>query len=139
MEKKNSLDNNSIVSKIKELVLILTFTLISAAVAIFLSDIFFFPIAYYSINNVNIFNICFKYACILFIITTCSLLLFFKVRSLRMDGNSTSAILAYIFLRPVQYFGFIFLSLILIGALVFILYIIFSNNYYLVYRLSGGA
>ena len=138
-EKRNSLDNNSIISKIKELILILIFTLISASVSILLSDIFFFPITYYSINNIDIFNICFKYACLLFIIITCSLLFFFKIRSLHRDGNSTGAIIKYIFLRPIQYFGFIFLSLILIGAFIIILYIIFSNNYYLIYRLSGSA
>jgi len=138
-EKRNSLDNNSIVNKIKELILILIFTLISAAVAILLADIFFFPLTYYSVNNINIFNIAFKYAFIFFIIVICSLLLLFKVRSLYRDGNSTSAIIAYILLRPVQYLGFIFLSLILIGGLITILYIIFSNNYYLIYRLSGSA
>ena len=138
-EKKNSLDNNSIMSKIKELISILLFTLISASVAILLSDIFIFPITYYSVNNVDVFNIAFRYTCVAFIIITCSLLLFLKVRSLRRDGNSTRAILKYIFLRPIQYFGFIFLSLILIGVLIVILYIIFSNNYYFIYRLSGGA
>ena len=138
-EKRNSLDNNSIVGKIKELILILIFTLISAAVAILLSDIFIFPITYYSISNVDIFNIAFKYVCIIFILTVGCLLLFFKVRSLYRDGNSTSDILAHIVLRPIQYLGFIFLSLILIGALIILLYVIFSNNYYLIYRLSGGA
>jgi hypothetical protein len=42
-------------------------------------------------------------------------------------------------LRPVQYLGFIFLSLILIGALIFILYMIFNYNYYLIYKLSGSV
>jgi len=139
IEKRNNSENNSIFSKIKELILILIFTLISAAVAILLSDILIFPVSYYSINNINIFNIWFKYTCILFIVVTCSLFIFFKVRSLRRDGNSTGAILKYICLRPIQYLGFIFLSLMLIGALIVILYIIFSNNYYFIYRLSGGA
>ena len=139
IEKRNNSENNSIFSKIKELILILIFTLISAAVAILLSDILIFPVSYYSINNINIFNIWFKYTCILFIVVTCSLFIFFKVRSLRRDGNSTGAILKYICLRPIQYLGFIFLSLILIGTLIVILYIIFSNNYYFIYRLSGGA
>ena len=138
-EKRNSLDNNSITAKIKELILILIFTLISAAVAILLADIFFFPLTYYSVNNINIFNIAFKYACIFFVILTFSLLLFFKARSLHRDGNSTRAIIKYIFLRPVQYLGFIFLSLILIAVLIFILYIIFNYNYYLIYKLSGSV
>ena len=138
-EKRNNLDNNSIVDKIKELILILIFTLISAAVAILLSDIIFFPITYYAVNNINIFNIAFIYVFIFFIITICSLLVFFKIRSLHRDGNSTGAIIKYIFLRPVQYLGFIFLSLILIGALIFILYMIFNYNYYLIYKLSGSV
>jgi len=138
-EKRNSLDNNSIASKLKELILILVFTLISAAVAILLSNLVIFPITYYSINNVNVFNIYFKYSFILFIIITCSLLLLFKVRSLHKDGNSAGAILAYIFLRPVKFFGFFLLSSVLVWALFFILYTIFSNNYYLIYKLSGGV
>jgi len=137
-EKRNSLENKPIVSKIKEFILILIFTLISAIVAILLSDILIFPITRYAVNNINIFNIAFQYACILFIITVCLLLLFFKVRSLHKDGNSTGAIIKYIFLRPIKYIGLVFLSFILTGALIVILYIIFSNNYYLIYRLSGG-
>jgi|GEM_PF-422868 len=121
------------------LISILVFTLIAAAVAILLSDILIFPITYYSVNNIYIFNIVFKYACIFFIITACLLLLFFRVRSLHREGSSTGAIIKYIFLRPIKYFGLIFLSLILTGTLVLVLYIIFSNNYYLIYRLSGGV
>jgi len=138
-EKRNNLDDNSIITKIKELGLILIFTLIAAAVAALLSDLIFFPITYYSVSNIDVFNIVFKYACLFFIITICSLLLFLKVRSLHRDGNSTGAIIKYIFLRPIQYLGFILLSLILIAALIAILYIIFSKNYYLLYKISGSA
>ena len=137
-ENKNRLDSNSIVSKLKELILILVFTLIAAAVAIILSDILVFPLTCYSINNIDIFNIAFKYAFISFITVTFLLLLFFKVRSLYKDGNSIRDIIKYIILRPVQYLGFILLSLIIVIALIAILYIIFSNNYYLLYKLSGG-
>jgi len=130
--------DNIFLNKIKELGLILIFTLISAAVAILLSDIVIFPITYYSINNINIFNIVFKYVFSFFILSAFFLLLSFKVRSLYKDGNSTDAVIKYILIRPIQYLGFIFLSLILISGLIIVLYIIFSNNYYLIYRLSGG-
>ncbi|MCL1833020.1 MAG: hypothetical protein FWG49_00805 [Leptospirales bacterium] len=137
-ENKNRLDSNSIVSKLKELILILVFTLIAAAVAIILSDILVFPLTYYSISNIDIFNIAFKYAFISFITATFLLILFFKVRSLYKDENSIRDIIKYIILKPVQYLGFILLSLIIVIALIAILYIIFSNNYYLLYKLSGG-
>ena len=137
-EKRNRLDSNSIVSKLKELILILIFTLIAVVVAIILSDIFVFPLTCYSINNIDIFNIAFKYAFISFVTAAFLLLLFLKVRSLYKDGNSANAIMKYTILRPVQYLGFILLSLIIVIGLIAILYMIFSNNYYLLYKISGG-
>jgi hypothetical protein len=137
-EKRNSLDNNSVVGKIKEIILILIFTFISAAVGILLSDIFILPLTYFSISNINTFNLFFKYAFIFFIITACVLWIFSKIRSFRKDGHSTIAIIKYIILKPIQYFGLIILSIFLLTGIIYILYIFFSKNYYLIYKLSGG-
>lgn len=63
---KSRLESGTIKAKMKELLSISFFTIIAAALALFLADLIFFPIAYYSVRNVDIFNILFKYTGIFF-------------------------------------------------------------------------
>jgi hypothetical protein len=136
---KNSLESGSIKDKMKELLSISGFTLLAAFMALFLADLVFFPLAYYSVRNVDIFNILFKYTAVIFTVSVFIILLVLKIRTLHKNGNSLSSIIKYVFLRPFQYTGFLIFVLILLSLLVAIIYHLFSSNYYHLHRLAGGA
>jgi len=136
---KNHLESGTIKNKMKELLSISFFTLIAAFLAVFLADLIFFPLAYYSVRHVDIFNIIFKYTAIIFLSIVLITLLFLKVRTLHRNGNSIKSIIIYVFRRPVQYTGFIIFILILISILIMIIYFLFSSNYYHLHRIAGGA
>ncbi len=136
---KNSLESGSIKDKMKELLSISGFTLLAAFLALFLGDLFFFPLAYYSVRNVDIFNILFRYTAIIFTVSVFIILLFIKIRALHKNGDSLKTIIKYVFLRPFQYAGFLIFVFILLSLLTTVIYLLFSSNYYHLFRLAGGA
>lgn len=136
---KNGLESESIKGKMKEILSISFFTLIAAFMALLLADLIFFPLAYFSVRNVDIFNFLFKYTAVFFIAAALLTLLFIKVRSLRRDGKNLRSIIIYIFVRPFQYFIFFIFVLLLIALLIAVIYFIFSSNYYHLHRIAGGA
>jgi len=138
-DEKNRFESGTIKGKMKELLSISVFTLIAVFLALFLADLIFFPLAYYTVRNVDIFNILFKYTGISAVVLLMSSLLFLKVRSLYRDGKSTGSIIRYVFLRPLQYTGFFIFVLILTGLIIMVIYLLFSSNYYHLHRIAGGA
>ena len=138
-DNKNRFENGTLKGRMKELLSISFFTLVAVFLSIFLADIIIFPLTYYSIRNVDIFNILFKYTGIAVISFVLIFLLFNKVKTLYRDGNSFKSILIYVFLRPFQYTGFFLFTLILIAAIILVIYFIFSSNYYHLHRIAGGA
>jgi protein-S-isoprenylcysteine O-methyltransferase Ste14 len=136
---KNSLESGSIKDKMKELLSISGFTLLAAFLALFLADLVFFPLAYYSVRNVDIFNLLFKYITVISLIALFAALLFLKVKTLYKNGSTLKSILTYVFLRPFQYIGFLVFILILMATLTAIIYLLFSSNYYHLHRMAGGA
>jgi hypothetical protein len=136
---KSRFESGSIKGKMREILSISLFTLIAMLMAVVLADLIFFPLAYYSVRNVDIFNIVFKYTGILFISVLMITLLFLKVRKLHRDGKSIKSIMVYVLMRPVQYLGFSTFVLLLITLLIAIIYFIFSSNYYHLHRIAGGA
>ncbi|PKL16185.1 MAG: hypothetical protein CVV49_17535 [Spirochaetae bacterium HGW-Spirochaetae-5] len=136
---KNSLESGSIKDKMKELLSISGFTLLAAFMALILADLVFFPLAYYSVRNVDIFNILFRYTAVIFTVSVLIILLVLKIRTLHKNGNTLKSIIRYVFLRPFQYAGFLIFVLILLSLLITVIYLLFSSNYYHLHRLAGGA
>lgn len=138
-DEKSRLDSRSLKEKMKELLSISGFTLLAAFLALVLADLIFFPLAYYSVRNVDIFNTMFRYTGIAFTAAVLIILLFLKVKTLYKNGNTLKSIIVYVFLRPFQYIGFLIFILFLLALLITIIYLLFSSNYYHLHRLAGGA
>ena len=96
-EDKNRFETGTLKGRMKEILSISFFALIAVFVSILLSDIIFFPIAYYSVRNVDIFNILFKYTGLSVISILMITLLYFKVRSLNRDGYTAGSIIIYVY------------------------------------------
>lgn len=136
---KSRLESGTIKSKMKELISISLFTLIAVFLSLFLADLIFFPLAYYSVRNVDIFNILFKYSSMFLISLIMITLLFLKIRSLHRDGKTVKSIIIYVFLRPFQYMGFFVFTLFMVALIIMVIYFLFSSNYYHLHRIAGGA
>lgn len=136
---KSRLESGTIKSKMKELISISLFTLIAVFLSLLLADLIFFPLAYYSVRNVDIFNILFKYSSMFLISLIMTTLLFLKIRFLHRDGKTVKSIIIYVFLRPFQYMGFFVFTLFMVALIIMVIYFLFSSNYYHLHRIAGGA
>ena len=126
-------------SKIKEIAAISFFTLLAAIASIFLADIIVYPLTGFAVKNVDIYNLIFEN--LLFILIIAFLIYSFikKYKTLSEDGMNLKTILLYFTRRPLHYGG-LFLSFIMISIiLIAVLYILFSLNYYYLYKISGGV
>jgi len=112
-DEKNRFESGTLKSRMKELLSITLFTIIAVLLALVLADLIFFPLTYYSVRNVDYFNILFRYAGIFCISAFMLILLFLKVRSLYRDGDTViyKFIVAYmvlfsadLILSPIAYF-----------------------------------
>lgn len=122
----------------KEVVTISLFSLAAVILSLLLSDLLFFPLSYYAMRNVDIFNILFRYITVLSIIIVLVAILYFKIRSRYRDGYTATAIIRYVILRPFQYAGFVIFTLGLVALIIAIIYMLFNINYYQLHRISGG-
>ena len=110
-DEKSRLDSRSLKEKMKELLSISGFTLLAAFLALVLADLIFFPLAYYSVRNVDIFNTMFRYTGIVFIATVLVILLFIKVKTLYKNGNTLKSIIFYVFLNNIiKYYVNVFIK-----------------------------
>lgn len=106
---KNSMEKLKIKSIMKELLTISLFGLATALLAVFLSDIIIFPMTYFAVKNVDIFNLMFKYSLLFLIMFSLSIATFIKARSLYRDGKTSSAIIYSMLIRIIPAFFIIFI------------------------------
>ena len=133
------LESRSIKSKMKEVTAIALFTLAAALASVILADTVFFPLTRFAVKNVDIFNLIFRNLLLLVILVFLVYKIVSNYRRLSEDGMRLTAILFYFIKRPLHYSG-LFLSFLLISIiLVTLLYLLFSLNYYYLYKISGGV
>jgi len=133
------LESRSIKSKMKEVTAIALFTLAAALASVILADTVFFPLTRFAVKNVDIFNLIFRNLLLLVILVFLVYKIVSNYRRLSEDGMRLTAILFYFIKRPLHYSG-LFLSFLIISIiLVTLLYLLFSLNYYYLYKISGGV
>jgi hypothetical protein len=125
---KNRLENLKIKTLMKEHLTITLFGLAMSLIAVFLSDIIIFPITYFAVRNVDIFNVIFKYSLLLLIVFSLSAAVFLKGRAMYRDEKSSSAIIYSILIRLIPAFIIIFMLIKISG----IIYISFRLFFFLI-------
>ena len=105
----NSPEKSKIKAIMKEHLTISLFGLATALLAVFLSDIIIFPMTYFAVKNVDIFNLIFKYSLLFLIIFSLSIATFIKARSMHRDGKTSALIIYGILIRIIPAFGIIFI------------------------------
>jgi hypothetical protein len=137
MQNGNPFEKNRIRDRMRERLILSAFIVLSALASVILMDLIVYPIALLSMRRRELFNAAVGYS---FWIVVLSLLLCSLARGvcrLRRDGFGTGQILARIGRRSL---GILVsaLALLATGAVVIgVIYFIMSNNYYLLYKLTG--
>jgi len=103
------MENLKIKTILKDHLIITLFGLATAVLAVFLSDIIIFPMTYFAVRNVDIFNIIFKYSLLFLIIFSLSTATFLKARSMHRDDKSSPEIIYSLLVRLIPAFIIIFL------------------------------
>lgn len=135
---QNTLESRTLKNKIREIIAISIFTGAAAVAAIILADLIVFPLTHFAVVNVDIFNLLFKNLLLIILLTLLGFSLVGRYRKLSDEGLNLEYIILYFLKRPFHY-GALFISFILISSImVTILYILFSMNYYYLYKISGG-
>jgi len=136
---QNTLESRTVRSKVKEIAAISLFTIIAAIASILLADLIVFPLTHFAVKRVDIFNLVFKNLLLLIVFIILCFSFIKKYRTLSDEGLTSKYIVLYFLKRPVHY-GSLSLSFILISALMItVLYLLFSLNYYYLYKISGGV
>lgn len=135
----NNLESRTIRSKVREITAISLFTIVAAASSILLADLIVFPLTHFAVNNVNIFNLIFKNLLLVLIIIILIYTLIKKYNKLAEEGLLTGPIILYFLKRPFHYIGLLFSFLFISIIMISVLYILFSLNYYYLYKISGGV
>ncbi len=135
---QNTLVSRSVKSKVKEITAISLFTILAAIASILLADLIVFPLTHFAVRRVDIFNFIFKNLLLIIILIILCYSFIKKYRKLKDEGLNARYIILYFLKRPAHYgsliFSFIFISLLMIT----ILYLLFSLNYYYLYKIYGG-
>jgi len=136
---QSTLESSTVKSKIKEIAAISMFTIIAAVASILLADLIVFPLTHFAVKRVDIFNLVFENLLLLVFLIFLCLSFIKKFRKLSEEGLNARYKILYFLKRPVHYFSLVFSFIIISALMITILYLLFSLNYYYLYKISGGV
>lgn len=135
---ENKFERKSLGNRIKEISSLSVFTIIVALAGIALMDIIVYPLVSFAVQDVNTFNIIFENLFFLFILSFLIYSLVRKIRKLTREEAPRGQVLMYLLRRPFHYITLTLFILVVSSAVIFIIYTLFSQNYYYLYKISNG-
>lgn len=135
---ENKFERKSLSDRIKEISSLSIFTIIVALAGVALMDVIVYPLVSFAVKDVNTFNIIFENLFFLFILSFLIYTLVRKIRKLTREEAGRGQVLMYLLRRPFHYITLTLFILVLSSAVIFILYTLFSQNYYYLYKISNG-
>ena len=138
MNTNDRFESSTVTEKLKNLGTLAFFSIIALFVSLIVMNSIAYPISVFAIKNTPLFNQLIIYgltaAAILFILIK----IIRRTLSLKKSGFSAVRILFYFIKRPFYYaalsFGFLIISLLIIGVIYFIL----NYNYYFIHKITSG-
>ncbi len=113
------------------------FILASAFISAVLMDVIVYPIALLSLKDKPLFNIIVAWSIRLGLAAALVYLFARRIHSLRKDGHAHVEIAQYMILRPLKAAGTLLSLLFVSTAVIAFIYVLFSYNYYFMYKLSN--
>ena len=137
MQGRTLFEKNRVVDRLKAVMTLCLFILASALASAILMDAVVSPIALLAVDDKPLFNIIVVWGIRLGIAGTLVYLFVRRIYALRRDGLSSSRIALHMFVRPLQASGLLLSLLVVSTAVIVVIYVLFSYNYYFIYKLSN--
>lgn len=138
MNTNDRFESSTAAEKLRNLGTLAVFSIIALFVSLIVMNSIAYPISVFAMNNTPLFNQLIIYG------VTAAAVLFILIKtirrtlSLKKSGLSAVQILFYFIKRPFYYtalsFGFLIISLLIIGVIYFIL----TYNYYFIHTITNG-
>ena len=137
MQGRTLFEKSRVVDRLKAAMTLCLFILASALASVLLMDAVVSPIALLAVNDKPLFNIIVVWGIRLGIAGALVYLFARRIFALRRDGLSGSRIALHMLVRPLQASGLVLSLLVVSTAVIAVIYILFSYNYYFIYKLSN--
>lgn len=138
MNRTDGYERSTLSSKARELATLTIFIVAIALVSIILIDPIVYPISLFAVENKKTFNYIIKDISLVVILLFFALLMIRKIFYLKKHGLGNREIIKYLIKRPALKISAFFMTLFFSAAVILIIYILFSANYRLIYRLTGN-
>jgi len=130
-------EKNRIVDRLKSVMILCAFIAASALASAFLMDLIVAPIALLAVGNRELFNIIVAWAVRLGLTGALIYLFVRRIRAMRQDGHSGGSVALYMCARPLRAAGLVLSLMAVSTALIALIYLLFSYNYYFIYKISN--
>jgi hypothetical protein len=124
--------------RFKDIFTLAAFTLAVAVISVAVMNLLIYPLTVFAVNHKSAFNFIVKDLSIFIIVAIFIFFILLKIRNLRKDGLSANEILRYLIRKPVYYFSIFLFFMLTSSVLVFLLYVLLSNNYFLLYKFTNS-
>lgn len=136
MQNGNPFEKNRIRDRLREHLVLSSFIVLSALASVILIDILVYPIALLALRQKKLFNAAVGYSFWIVVLLLVLIALARGVYRLRRDGFGARQILARIGVRSLSFLASVLAVLAVSAVVIGLIYIIMSNNYYLLYKLT---
>ncbi len=122
--------------RFKEIFTLAAFTIAIAFLCLVTMNLLIYPLTIFAVKYKNAFNIIFKNIFILGIITLLVALILVTTYRLHNRGLTAKEIVQYIIRKPFYYMSISLFFIAVSALIIWLLYFMFSNNYYLLYKIT---
>ncbi len=134
---ENRYERKGLGDRTGEIITLSVFITVLAVCSVILVDIVVYPFSVFAINNVNLFNKIFEYTVLFGASASIVMYIRKKYRYNRKIYDTPSDAVKYMIKRPAHYISLFFITLITVSVLGVIIYLLFSENYHLLYEITG--
>lgn len=135
MNNNSSFENRKFRDRMREMLTLFVFIILAAAASTVVMDVLIFPTALFAVTHRELYNVIIKIAFWAVLLGFSLFLIGRRVIGLRKDGWKYGEITRALLLKPLRVLSVIFVMLVLASAIVSLIYLLLSNNNYLLYKL----
>ena len=136
MNNESMLEKSRLRDRFKGISTLAAFTIAIAVISIVVMNLLTYPVTVFAVKYKNAFNYIFKYFIIIGLITLFAYLVLATVYRLKKGGLSSREIALHILRKPFYALSIALFIIAASTAIIALLYILFSNNYYLLYKIT---
>ncbi len=137
MHGRTPFEKSRIIDRLRAVGTLCLFILASAFVSAVLMDVIVYPVALLAVRDKPVFNVIVAWI-IRFGLAGALIFLFVRgIYALRRDGHTGTEIAKHMSLRPFRFAGMLISLLVISTAVIAVIYVLFSYNYYFMYKLSN--